>query len=871
MRMRGFLILCLALTIPARVAAAADSPDLPDGRDPSKYPPDTPVDFQHLLLDLTFADPRSKSFTGRATYTFRPVQPSVRRLVLDAVDLQITRVTRDSGAQRDDLLYDYDGRHLLVHFPEPLPQDKDVALSIDYRCIDPAAGMIFALPEPDSTRGVVIHTQGETEFARYWFPCLDSPVDRLTTETRVSVPRSITVISNGELIERIEPNPVAEKSVVWHYRQNVPHVVYLVSLVIGEFECHTDTWRGIPVQYFYAPGREREAVNTYRRTPEMIEQFSTLLGVDYPYAKYSQVNVPLFEFGGMENISATTMAEHALLDDRALLDTDLEGLVSHELAHQWFGDLLTCRSWDHIWLNEGFATFMASVWTEHSKGRAEYDAEFWSRINGVAAADLTDSGKALVFRDYTQAFEPFFHKGSLAYSKGSCLLHMLRHQLGDELFWKALHEYVTAHRAQLVETDDLRAAFERVTGRSFEQFFRQWAFRRGVPKLKVKYSWSDADKLAEISVTQTQPISRETPAFVLPLDVLFRTGDQAQRATMQVDAKESVYRKRLESKPELVCIDPDGGVLAGFDVDLPKPMWLEQLADGPTVARLRAMQHFRSDKSDDVVEALLRILNDPDALWSLRNECAAALGEMQLPHVMQKLSDALGSDGGGIAGARVRRAIVDALGRYETPEAAEVLMQFARSDPAYGVEAAATAALGRTVFGDVTDILLANAEKDSYNDEIRRAALQALADRDLEAGIEPALNYAAHGHYDRIRPDAIRVLGRLGRHKTQTDRVRRFLTGLIMDPEPRARRAALDAFGELGAPQAAAVLRGVADGGADSATRDTARGALGRLGAAPPDTPAAAALRREIGRLRDEFQKIQDRLKSAESKLPTQE
>jgi aminopeptidase N len=429
-----------------------------------------------------------------------------------------------------------------------------------------------------------------------------------------------------------------------------------------------------------------------------------------------------------------------------------------------------------------------------------------------------------------------------------------------------------AARQGLVETDDLRYAFERVTGRSFERFFRQWAYRRGVPKLKVKYSWSDADKLAEIAVTQTQPVSRETPAFILPVDLLFRVADQEIRATMQVTAKESFYRRHFDAKPESVCIDPDGGVLAGFDIDLPKAMWLEHLATGPTtVARLRAARHFRSDTSDEVIAALATALADSDAFWSIRNECAASLGEMQAPAAMEKLIEALRADEAGIADARVRRAVIDALARYETPEVAEIMVRFALSDPSYGVVAAATAALGRTTHGDVTDILLANAEQDSYNDQIRRAALQALADRDLEAGIAPARKYAAYGQYDRIRPDAIRALGRLAHYETHTEQIRRTLIELTLDPQPRARRAALEALADLGGSEAANVLRAVADSGVDQATRDTARAALARVDAAKPDGPAAAALRREIARVRDEFQKVRDRVQKLESRLPTRD
>ncbi len=858
---------CMSWVITFATAIVAfAAPD--EGRDPAKYPPDVTVDFRHIRLELDFDDPASRSFEGRATYTIRAVRPDVSRLTLDAVDLYIDGV--QSGASDDAaiLRFEHDGQRLTVHFAQPLPVDTDTTLSIAYRCVDPREGMIFAVPDagyPD--RPLVVHTQSETEFARYWYPCLDSPAERMTSETIVTVPNGLTVIGNGALISRDESGGTT----CWHHRLDVPHVNYLLSLVIGPFEVHTDQWRSVPVEYFYAAGREDEALNTYVQTPEMMEDFSTLLGVDYPYPKYSQVNVPLFQFGGMENISATTMAESAMLDDRALLDGDLDGLVAHELAHQWFGDLITCRSWDHIWLNEGFATFVETMWTEHADGRDAYDVETWHRINGVAAADATDAGKPLVYRDYPYAFEPFFHKSGQAYGKGAAILHMLRRELDDELFWRAIRAYVEQFRERVAETEDFRLVIERVSGRSFEQFFRQWCYRPGVPKLNVKQRWLDDESLAEVTVTQTQPISAQTPAFVLPIDLLFVVNGTNIRRAMTIDGKESVWRGRLDDRPSAFYPDPDGSVLAVIEVDQSEREWIDQLASGPTiVTRLRAANELRSEKTQESVDALHECLRDRATLWSLANVCAESLGAMDTPAARDGLLAAL-DDPQTLFDARLRKAAVEALGRYHTREVAELLTRYARSDEAYGVEAAATTALGAMTQFHAHHVLAANAEKDSYNDQIRRAAINALAAQHAPAGIVVATKYAAYGGDDRTRPEAIRALGRLGHHETRTDAVRRTLTELTRDPQYRSRHAALEALADLGGAEAASVLRGVANGGAEPGTRDVARKALERVGQPSPESARVVALRKHVQRLREGMEKLEDRVRELERKRPTVE
>ena len=833
--------------------------NLPNGRDPNHYPPDCPVDFIHLKLELRFDDLTSRSFVGRASLTLRPKHEMVTSLTLDAVDLQIRDVVVTGGLISR---WDYDDRQLVVSFSEPLPVEADTTVSIDYRCVEPVEGMIWALPDSSySDRPLVIHTQGEPEFARYWFPCLDSPVDRCTSEIIATIPAPFTAISNGKLVEKTEDGG---GRTTFHYRQDQPHVFYLVSLVIGQFNEIKDRWRNIDVQYFLPPGRGELARLTYGRTPEMLTHFSDLLGFDYPYAKYSQVNVPLFMFGGMENTSATTMTDTAILTPRAAIDQDLEGLISHELAHQWFGDLITCRGWKHLWLNEGFATFLASVWKEKSKGPDEYLYEFWKRFQHVV--DHDDEGGSVLFADYRHPFETFRHQGSLPYTKGSCVLHMLRHDLGEELFWRSIRNYVQTYAYREVETPDLRRVFEKATGRNLEQFFTQWLTRSGTVQLDVEYEWDPLDLTATVRLVQTQPIDRDHPAFHVPLDLYFRAGKEELTTTIHLRERREVFRRKFVAKPDLFCVDPNAGLLMKLDCDKPKTLWLTQLTQGPTaISRSVAAKHLARLSRPEVVQALRDKVATRAEHWSVRCEAAAALGNLRSSRAKEALLSLL-SDERAMADHKVRAATVRAAGRYDAPEVGRALASFAQTDPSSKVEAAATKALGHVRSFDAQELLVRNADKDSYQFQIRTAAIEALGQRNDPKAVEVAMEYASYGHHDRVRPAAIRALGRLARiNPLRRDEIRAALARWLTDPQDRTVRASIEALADIGDAESTAAIRRLMAGGTKPEIYYRAVDALAR---SKPDVESETirSLRREVDELREQLHQIADRLEPVAAK-----
>lgn len=865
------------------------------GRDTRSFPPDPQVRFKHLKLDLTFDDFMTKSFRATETLTFETAGRPIQKLELDAVNLRIKSVRAQSQLEGPELSYRYDGEKLTVRFPRELAPGASEGLIIDYECVDPALGMIFALPDDaHRDRALSVHTQGESIENRHWFVAHDWPNVRLTSEIIVTMPAGNVAISNGRLVSREDVSP---KQVRYHYLQDKPHVPYLVSLVLGEFATVTEEWRGIPVEYHVPPERAADAQPTFGKTPRMMELFSRLTGFDYPWAKYSQACVYNFAWGGMENTSATTLIDTAVLDARARLDRDEEGLISHELAHQWFGDLVTCTNWPHIWLNEGFATYMSHVWSEHEYGRDDYDFDVWMNARGVADNDRLDLRGGVVFPFYEKPMDIFSRGSSNPYGKGAAAIHLLRMSLGDELFWNCIREYLHRFAYKTAETDDLRKVIDDVSGRSYEQFFHQWLYRPGAPTLKVDYAWDEAAGGVRLSFTQTQEIKVEQPAFTLDIELRAVLDDGSSRdAVVHMDSRARDYVLSCEREPRIVAIDPRATLLARVELNLPVGMLVTQAREGPTMAaRLYALRAIVHHDRDDVRETYRVILSDESAHTGLRGEAARLLGQHQQDAARDMLIAALAEDAP-IRDPRVRRAAVDGLAQYRSEMVVPTLMRFARRDETYGVETAATRALGGQESSDeIIAELLANTRKESHGDEIRTAAVAALVQLAEVRGIGPALRLARFGERDRARPTGIDALGKLGRElrrrlptgggdsparsdphaataaedapasgspggdapasidadvlpasRVTYERVRQTLVELLADPEERAVGAAIGALRELGDDATIGPLQRFADGSAPADLRRQARDAISAIRSAQGESAALRDLRERI-------------------------
>jgi aminopeptidase N len=784
-----------------------------------------------------------------AVLDVRRIDPCAAEVELDAVGFDVQAVLVDNA--RSD--WTYDGRTLRVTIDAARSSAR---VTVKYEAT-PRRGLYFIEPDEhyrDKPRQV--WSQCQEEDARHWFPCDDSPHAKMTTQITLHVPNGWFALSNGKLVSSEKP-PTGD--FVYGYALCQPHSSYLVTLVAGEFAVLADAAkvgeREVPLTYVVPKGREEDARRTFARTPSMIEYFSECTGIEFPWDSYAQVVVSDFIFGGMENTTATTMYEHILLDERAALDVTSDDLIAHELAHQWFGDFVTCRDWYEGWLNEGFATFFEHVWREKALGRSEYD---WG-IKGDLDAYLSEAKnryrRPIVCQDYDAPLDLFDRH---LYEKGGLVLHALRMDLGDALFWRGVHEYLVRGARGIVETRDLRLAMEDMSGRSLGRSFEQWVNRPGHPELVVTVAWEKG--VLTLSTQQTQATADGVPScFELPLDIDVVRGKtfHVDRHRLRVTERQQSFALPEASRPSFVVVDPEIRIVGEVSVKAPADMLREQLAHADS-ARGKWLAAQSLVRSDDSVtrNALGRVLKDEREFWGTRAECATTLGKLRGRECFEILTEALST-----THPKVRRSIVNALGNFRTTEAMALLKPIALNDLSYLVEGEAARSLGRTRQNDGFDTLLELLDRPSWFDVVRAGALDGLAALRDERAVSHVRARVRYGQPSRVRRAAVSALSKLASDKVTRETVE----DLLEDRDPALRIEAARALGELGDSKSKGALRRCLEMDLDSRVRRRVREVLRDFG---DSKRAADAMRDELERLQDAHIELKGRLAKLEARLP---
>lgn len=691
-----------------------------------QYGPDKVVAVEEIDLHLA-PDLATESLDGVATIAVRAFDEPVSRLTLDAVDLAISRV---DGAARFSAR---DGK-LEIEFEPAIESGGRAKFSVHYRAVKPRHGLFFVSPTAAHQEKVVhAWTQSQDEYARYWFPCLDYPHEKQRTSTTIVVPKGTFALGNGALVERKDDGD----KTIFRYRQEIPHSTYLVTMVTGPFvevAQGTAGRNGVPIFYYVLPGREAEGERSFANTPAMIECFEDRIGTPYPYARYSQIAVSDFIFGGMENTSATTQTDRTLHDETAHLDFSSDPLVAHELAHQWFGNLLTCRDWSHAWLNEGFATFMEAVWREAHLGRDEYLYDVFECLSVYLREDAERYSRPIVCNTFFDPIEIFDRH---LYQKGAAVLHMLRGELGDARFWRSIARYVHDNAQRSVETIDLIRAIEHATGRNLREFFNQWVFRAGHPVLDVRVAWDESRKVATLTIDQKQRVDAEHPAYAFDVEIAFAPSEEAvaqeRQIRVHVERAHETISVPLEFEPRLVRFDPGAYLLGDVTYALGADLAAAALRGDPNVVgRIRAARELAKDGGRTAREALATAF-ERESFWGVLAEAAHAIGATRAPWARSVLMGALSHEH-----PKVVRAAADALGNYRDGEAAEALVALAQRHRSYFVRAAALTALGKTRDARAYDVLAAAARERTWNGVVEAGALRGLAEL-AEARVMPIL------------------------------------------------------------------------------------------------------------------------------------
>ena len=832
------------------------------------YNPDRPGQVDHIFLDLALDVP-NQSFKGTCTTTITPVRPGIEQLIMDAVDLNIESVLIDGVSQE----FDYDGEQIQIHLQQPATT-KAIEVEIAYSVDHPQRGLYFIQPtENYPNKPTQVWTQGEDEDSRFWFPCFDYPGQLATSEIKVKVPTGFKAISNGELINTEN----VDDGVVYHWSQQQVHPTYLMTLAVGDFAEIKDKWQGIPVTYYVEKGREEDAKRSMGKTPRMVEFLSDKYGYAYPYPKYAQVCVDDFIFGGMENTSTTLLTDRCLLDERAATDNmRTESLVLHELAHQWFGDLVVIKHWSHAWIKEGMASYAEVFWTEEEYGKDDAAYYLLNEARTYISEDSTRYRRPIVTNVYREAIELYDRH---LYEKGACVYHMIRAILGDELFDKAIQTFVRDNAHSTVETVDLLRAIDKATGYNLMFLFDQYVFRGGHPDYQVAYSWDGDSKLAKLTVTQKQAKkdSDSKELFDLKIPVAFgyiskSSQPEFKTVSLRIHQAEQSFYLPLEKKPDFISFDVNNNFLKTVTLQYPVAELKKQLQYDPDpVSRIYAADALAKKGGLEVVKALSKSLND-DPFWGVRIEVAKKLGKIKLNQAAKALEEGLKDED-----ARVRRAAITALSNFKHPAVYDKIANFLKDgDASYYTEAAAARSIGGMVSGNLKtkqneaiSLLHKVLEtKQGWNEVIRSGAIAGLSK--MKTSIEAAdliLEYTKPGIPQALRLAAIRSLGAIstGQPPEKLGEILEQLEAISGESFFLTQVAVVGALSQMETAQAITILNELAAQTPDGRVRRRAEEAVTKVQKNLGADKAVKELRQEIDKLKQTNQDLISRLAKLEA------
>ncbi len=578
-------------------------------------------DLLHTKLEVSF-DWQERQLFGKAALLLKPYARPVDSLILDAKAMDIHKVTIAEGTNNyPDVKYKYDGWSLRIKLPRTMKKTEQYQVFINYTAnpekveqegssaISEAKGLYFINHDGSNPKKhQEIWTQGETESSSTWFPTIDAPNEKTTQEMMITVQNKYQTLSNGALISS-KDNGNGTRTDYW--KMDKAHAPYLFMMGIGEYAIVKDTWKRkdgsvMEVNYYVEKEYEKYAMDIFGKTPKMIQYFSDLLGVEYPWAKYSQIVGRDYVSGAMENTTATLHGEFLYQTKRELIDSDNESIIAHELFHHWFGDLVTCESWSNLPLNESFANYSQFLWDEFEHGKMEADKNAYAEMDGYFLSAQQGGHVDMIRFDYASKEDMF---DGHSYNKGGRILHMLRTHLGDEIFFDALKNYLTDNAYSSTEIHELRMQFEKASGEDLNWFFNQWFLASGHPKVKIGQEYDDITKKLTVSIKQTQDFEK-WPLYQLPIQIDIYTNGSVRSEKVWVKNENNDFVFQLAQAPDLVNVDATKTTLWLKKDAKPIEQWIYQLNNAPLwLDKKEAFEKLEKSSNTDAIAAIMKALS----------------------------------------------------------------------------------------------------------------------------------------------------------------------------------------------------------------------------------------------------------------------
>lgn len=537
----GILLLCLA-----SISGAQEKYQLPDqplAKGIQFFSPrdENPIDVLHYDLNLR-VEPSSGTILGEAQLTIRLLQPDAASFYLDLVSLSVDSVLLD----RQSISFKAENQRIILAINNPA--DTSV-VSVFYhgRPANDGFGGFFFSSQTIWTVGEGLNTNPPSMF-RYWVPSHDDPSDKATLDIKVTVPKPLKVVSNGLLVAQMENSQ--DGTITYDWQETHPIATYLIAISIDEYSEFGENYVSVsgdtlPLQFYVFPEHLQRAKEDWKDTAKMIAFFESKFG-PFPFDKYGMVEVPMR--GAMEHQSMTSYSSGLITGDHRY-----DYIVAHELAHQWWGDLVTLADWRNIWLNEGFATYCEALYSE-SLGGDSARQQYMNNLKTIYFGEVVRLGNFPIY-------DPAYLWGGTVYQKGAWILNMLRWNVGDSLFFRSLRTYANQYAYANATTDDLKNIFEKVSGQDLSWFFNQWVYGQGYPELNVGWEMRRVETHEyKVDVNIQQKQNSEEP-FYLPMEIEIQTASGNVLDTVIVKDRENDFQITVNDLPRELIIDPHGWLL----------------------------------------------------------------------------------------------------------------------------------------------------------------------------------------------------------------------------------------------------------------------------------------------------------------------
>ncbi len=666
-------------------------------------------DAIHYQIALS-VDLDKKVLEGENTITLTPLTNNLKSIKLDAKSLVATDILSNRGVP---LEFSQTDENLFIEMDRSYGYKDTIIFTVKYHLSEPTPGLRFI--DADGNRPEQVSSSCFPDNARQWIPCYDFPNDKVTQDMIITTQSKYKVLSNGTLIKKVDNNNNGTST--WHWRQEKPHPTYLINLSIADYLVVEDSLGNLPVNYWVYHSMADDVERVFGKTPTMIDFFNRLYNYKYPWAKYDQV-ISGYLRGGAEATSATLLGEDIVTDKYTEQDYSREYVIAHEIAHQWWGDLITCSSWEHTWLNESFGTYSDYLYKRYDKGKDEGDYELLTKKNVYIEESHNRFMRPIVFLNYEQPGDNFNRH---TYQKGACTLHLLRYILGDDTFFRVISAFLHKYEFQSVTTSDFIKCVKDVSGKNMDWFFDQYFYKPGHPVFNISKTWNETNKELTMTIIQEQDKWENVPIYTLPVRLGIFSGESKVVKEYWLKNKTEVIKIRLDKKPDMVRFDDGNYILKEWTYEKSQKELLFQANNDDMIGRLWAVNQLAKYENDPKTLALWKQVAEGDVFLAVRAAAVEQIGKYHGKDNVDFLKKCAGDER-----SKVRAVAVKVLGELKDSSNRDFYKKTFSTENSYAVKAEALIAIGKC--GNKSDIsfLKDAGRQKSYRDVVAAASQEAI-------------------------------------------------------------------------------------------------------------------------------------------------